>query len=162
MKGSLDLNTVIRAHGQVSKFIGWMLACMGILAFAAVIILSLLVEGWMIVFLFAPVLLFIGAGINFWMGARARLEITPERFLWCGFVGRPRSIAWRDLNRILVPPPGSRPRLAAIARLRDGRYVEIDALWKSPTSPTAHLSAPDHRRAQQALIDGHRAFLSHR
>lgn len=62
----------------------------------------------MIVFLFAPLLLSIGAGINFWLGARARLEITPDVFL------------------------------------------------------TTYLGAPDHRRALQALIDGHLAYLSRR
>lgn len=154
------MNAIIRSEGRVSKFVGWMLTCMGVLAFVAVIILSVLVEGWMIVFLFAPVLLFLGAGINFWMGARARLEITPDHFVWCGFVGRSRMISWHDVDRILVPAPGSRPRLAAVARLRDGRFVEIEALWQSPTNPVNYLSAPDHRRAQQALIDGHRAYLS--
>lgn len=154
------MNTIIRAHGRISIGIAWMLTCMGVLAIIAVIVLSLLIESWMIVFLFGPVLLFIGAGVNFWMGTRARLKITPEHFIWAGFVGRPRTIDWQDVDRILVPAPGSRRRLAAVARLRDGRFVEIDALWQSPTTPSTHLSAPDHSRAQRALIDGHLAYLA--
>lgn len=75
------------------------------------------------------------------------------------FVGRSRMIYWRDVGRILVPAPGSRPRLSAVARLRKGRFVEIEALWQAPTSTSSYLSTPDHRRAQQALIypahDGH-------
>lgn len=97
------MNTIIRTHGVVSLVVGWMLTGMGILAIATVIILSVFVEDWMIIFLFGPVLLFIGAAVNFWMGSRARLEITPDRFIWCGFIGRARSIAWHDVHRIVRP-----------------------------------------------------------
>lgn len=154
------MNTIIRTHGVVSLVVGWMLTGMGILAIATVIILSVFVEDWMIIFLFGPVLLFIGAAVNFWMGSRARLEITPDRFIWCGFIGRARSIAWHDVHRIVRPPPGSPPRLAAVAHLRDGSFVEVTALWKSPSWPTTYLSHQDHGRAQQALIDGHIAHLN--
>lgn len=154
------MNATIRAHGRVSLFVGWMLAGMGILFLATVIVLSVVIDGKMLLFVFAPVLLFIGAGVNFWLGYRARLELTPDQFLWCGAVGRARSIAWRDVHRILVPPPGSRPRLAAIARLRDGSFTEITALWKSPTWPATYRGQPDHSRAQQTLIAGHIAYLN--
>lgn len=156
------MNTTIRAHGRVSQFIGWMLTGMGILFLVAVIVLGAVLSGRMLVFIFAPVLLFIGAGVNFWLGSRARLEITPDSFIWCGFVGRARRLAWRDVDRILIPAPGSRPRLAAVARLRDGSFAEIEALWQSPTSPATYLGQADHRRAQQALIAGHQAYLFRR
>lgn len=154
------MNTVIRREGNISKFIGWMLVVMAVLAFIAVIVLAFVIDPFILIFLFAPVILLIGAWVNFHMGARARLEITPDEFIWCGFTGRPRRIAWRDLDRILIPAPGSRPRLAAATRLRNGAIVEIDALWRSPTNPANMLTAPDHSRAQRALIEGHQAFLN--
>ena len=154
------MNRVIRRGGNISKFIGWMLVVMAILAFITVILLAIFADPILLIFLFGPVILLIGAWVNFHMGARARLEITPEEFIWCGFTGRPRRIAWRDLDRILIPAPGSRYRLAAAARLRDGRIVEIDSLWLSPTNPANILAPPDHTAAQQALIDGHKAYLA--
>ncbi|MGJ5725596.1 DUF3784 domain-containing protein [Brevibacterium sp. H602] len=154
------MNRVIRREGNISKFIGWMLVLMAILAFITVIILAIFAEPFFLIFLFAPVIALIGAWVNFHLGARARLEITPEEFIWCGFTGRPHRIAWRDLDRILLPAPGSRYRLAAAARLRDGRIVEIDSLWLSPTNPANLLSPPDHTEAQRALIDGHKAYLA--
>ena len=154
------MHRVIRREGNISKFIGWMLVVMAILAFITVILLAIFADPILLIFLFGPVILLIGAWVNFHMGARARLEITPEEFIWCGFTGRPRRIAWRDLDRILIPAPGSRYRLAAAARLRDGRIVEIDSLWLSPTKPANILAPPDHTEAQQALIDGHKAYLA--
>lgn len=154
------MNRVIRREGNISKFIGWMLVVMAILAFITVIILAIFAEPFFLIFLFAPVIALIGAWVNFHLGARARLEITPEEFIWCGFTGRPHRIAWRDLDRILLPAPGSSYRLAAAARLRDGRIVEIDSLWLSPTNPANLLSPPDHTEAQRALIDGHKAYLA--
>lgn len=154
------MHMIIRREGNISTFIAWMLACMGVLAIIVVVILAIFADPMLLVFLFGPVLLFIGAWVNYHLGSRARLEITPERFIWCGFTGRPRSIEWRHVNRILIPPHGVRPRLAAVARLRDGRHVEIDALWLSPTSPGNYLIRPDHREAQHALIEGHKAFLA--
>ncbi|WP_152348207.1 hypothetical protein [Brevibacterium sp. CFH 10365] len=154
------MNRVIRCEGNISTFIGWMLVVMAVLAFATVIVLAILAEPMLLIFLFGPVILLIGAWVNFHMGSRARLEITPEEFIWCGFTGRPHRIAWRDLDRILIPVPGSRPRLAAAARLRTGAVVEIEALWLSPTNPANLLSAPDHSQAQRALIDGHQAYLA--
>lgn len=150
-----------RASGRVSLVVGWMLIGMGVAALVAVVILGFVVEPWLFSFLFAPVLLFVGGGINLWMGRRARLEIHPDGFLWCGFLGSPRSLGWRDVRQILLPPPGARRRLAAIALLYDGRYVDIDALWQSPTSPVNLAGAVDHRQAQQLLIDGHRTYLAH-
>lgn len=154
------MHRVIRREGNISKFIGWMLVVMAILAFITVILLAIFADPILLIFLFGPVILLIGAWVNFHMGARARLEITPEEFIWCGFTGRPRRIAWRDLDRILIPAPGSRYRLAAAARLRDGRIVEIDSLWLSPTNPANILAPPDRTEAQQALIDGHKAYLA--
>ncbi|MGO1770112.1 MAG: hypothetical protein ACTHZX_09170 [Microbacterium sp.] len=150
----------IRREGKVSIGIGWMLIGMGIAAAIAVVILGFVVSPNLFLFLFAPVLLFLGGGINLWMGSRARLEITQDGFIWCGFVGRARSLAWRDVRQILLPPPGSRPRLAAVALLHNGQHVEIEALWLSPTSPARFLSTPDHRETQRELIDGHRAYLA--
>ncbi|MGM0699049.1 MAG: hypothetical protein ACQEVD_09395 [Actinomycetota bacterium] len=154
------MNRVIRREGNISTFIGWMLVVMAILAFITVILLAIFAEPFFLIFLFTPVIALIGAWVNFHLGARARLEITPEEFIWCGFTGRPHRIAWRDLDRILLPVPGSRYRLAAAARLRDGRIVEIDSLWLSPTNPANILSPPDHTEAQRALFDGHKAYLA--
>jgi hypothetical protein len=154
------MHTIIRREGKISTGVGWMLTVMAVLAFITVIVLTFVIDTWLLYLLFAPVILLIGAGVNFWMGARARLEITPEEFIWCGFVGSARRIAWRDLDRILIPAPGSRRRLAAAARLKDGSIVEIDAKWISPTSPANLLSVPNHSEAQRALVNGHKAFLS--
>ena len=154
------MNTVIRREGNISKFVGWMLVVMAILAFITLIVIAVVGDPVALIFLFGPVILLIGAWVNFHMGARARLEITPEEFIWCGFTGRPRRIAWRDLDRILLPAPGSRYRLAAAARLRNGRIVEVDSLWLSPTNPANVLTPPDHSEAQRALIDGHKAYLA--
>ncbi|HJE78122.1 MAG TPA: hypothetical protein K8V74_09280 [Brevibacterium epidermidis] len=154
------MNRVIRREGNISKVIGWMLVVMAIIAFITVILLAIFAEPVLLIFLFGPVILLIGAWVNFHLGARARLEITPEEFIWCGFTGRPRRIAWRELDRILIPAPDSRYRLAAAARLRDGRIVEIDSLWLSPTNPANMLTPPDHTEAQRALIDGHKAYLA--
>lgn len=154
------MHTVIRREGRISFFVGWMLVVMAVLALVTFLILAFAIDSMFSIFLFAPVLLLAGAGVNFWMGSRARLEITPEEFIWCGFVGDARRIAWRDLDRILLPTPSSRPRLAAAARLKNGSVVEIDALWVSPTNPASLLSAPDLSRARRALIDGHRAYLA--
>ncbi|MCD1285894.1 MULTISPECIES: hypothetical protein [unclassified Brevibacterium] len=154
------MNTIIRRDGNISTFVAWMLACMGVLAIIVLVILAIFADPMLLIFLFGPVLLFIGAWVNYHLGSRSRLEITPERFIWCGSIGRPRSIEWQHVDRILIPPRGARPRLAAVARLRNGQHVEIDALWLSPTSPANLLTTPDHREAQHALIEGHKAFLA--
>lgn len=151
----------IRTTGRVSLGIGWMLIGMGAAALVAVIILGFVLEPWLFSFLFAPVLLFLGGGVNLWIGRRARLEVGSDGFLWCGFFGRPRSLSWRDVRQILLPPQGAPRRLAAVAQLYDGQYVEVDALWQSPTSPAALTGGVDHRQAQQLLIEGHRAYLVH-
>ncbi len=93
-------------------------------------------------------------------GARSsRLQIDPEGFTWCGFVGAEQSLRWQEIHQLLPPPPTSR-RVVAIAQLRDGRQVEVRALWESPTSPAVLLGRPDHSRAQNALLGAHRAWLA--
>lgn len=157
----IEVSQVIRGSGRASILVGWVLIALGAAAVVVFVILSFTIAPWMLVFLFGPLMLFAGGGINLWMGFRSRLEIRPDRFIWGGSIGSTRVIAWRDVREILLPPLGSRPRLAAIARLRDGRCVEIEALWMSRTSPALALGgAPDHSRAQQALIDGHRTYLA--
>lgn len=150
----------IRREGDVSGVVGWGLIGMGAVALVAVVVLGIVVAPWLLSFLFAPALLFAGGALNLWMGRRARLEVGDEGFVWCGFVGKPRSLAWRDVRQILPPPPGARSRLAAVAWLNDGRYADVDALWLSPTSPATLFGRIDHRAAQQLLIDGHRAYLA--
>ena len=71
------MHRVIRLEGNISKFIGWMLVVMAILAFITVILLAIFADPILLIFLFGPVILLIGAWVNFHMGARARLEITP-------------------------------------------------------------------------------------
>ncbi|WP_166972747.1 hypothetical protein [Brevibacterium atlanticum] len=157
------MRTIIRRHirrqGKVSIAVGCMLVVMAALAVIVAIVLAFVIDTRFLLVLFGSLILLTGAGVNFWMGSRARLEIAPERFIWCGFVGRAHRIAWRDLDRILLPAPGSRPRLVAAARLRDGSVVEINALWVSPTNPANLFSAPDLSHERRVLIDGHRAFL---
>ncbi|WP_210602672.1 hypothetical protein [Brevibacterium oceani] len=154
------MNTIIRREGKVSIAVGWMLVVMALLAVIVAIVLAFVINTWFLLILFGSLILLIGAGVNFRRGSRARLEITPEEFIWCGFVGRAHRIGWRDLDRILLPAPGSRPRLVAAARLRDGSIVEINALWVSPTNPANLFSPPDLSQERRTLVDGHRAFLS--
>lgn len=154
------MSQVLRGTGRVSIVVGWLLIVLGVVALVAVVVLGLVLEPWIFSFLFAPALLFAGGGLNLWMGRRARLEIRPDGVVWCGFVGGARFLPWSQVHQILLPPPGARRRLAAVALLNDGRYVDIDALWLSPTSPATLLGTPDHREAQRLLIDGHRAFLA--
>ena len=140
----------ISRFGRVSLVVGWMLIGVGVAALVAVVILGFVVEPWLFSIPLSTGPAVRRWGINLWMGRRARLEIDPDGFLWCGFLGSPRSLGWRDVRRqILLPPPGARRRLAAIALLYDGRYVDIDALWQSPTSPVNLDGAVDHRQTQQ-------------
>lgn len=153
------MTQVVRGTGNI-LFVGWMLIGMGAVAVVVLTVLSFTVAHWIVFFLLAPLLMLVGGGINLRMGYRARLEVRPDRFIWCGTVGREFTVFWRDVWQIVLPAPGSRPRLAALAQMRDGSAVEIEALWFPQASLGAVLSPPDHSRAQQALIDGHRAYLA--
>lgn len=155
------MNHIVRSQGKVSIVVGWGLIAMGVLALACFVVLAIVLRDSMyLIFLFAPVLLFAGGWLNLWMGRRARLEIQPDQFIWCGFFGAPKSLPWQAVRQIYVPPLGSRRRLAALAQLNDGAVVEIEALWESPTSPGNLLSGPQHEVAQHALIEGHKAYLA--
>lgn len=155
------MHQVIRSSGRVSTVTGWLLISVAAVATVVFLVLPIaLGETWLLTFLFAPVMLVAGGFLNLWMGRRARLEIQADRFIWCGFVSSPHSLEWHDVWQILMPPPNASRRLAAVAQLQDGRFVEVRALWQSPTSPFALLSTPDFSRAQRALVDGHRAYLA--
>lgn len=155
------MQLVIRRSGKVSIFIGWMLSVMGVLAIATIVILAIVLElPWMLYLLFAILILVVGAAVNFWIGYRARLEVTPEVVRWCGFVGRAHELPWRNVRMIHMPAPGSPGRLAAVAELLDGRIVEIFALWTSPTSPARLSGPPDLSRERQVLVQAHQAFLA--
>lgn len=126
--------SVLRTAGRINIGIGWMLVGMGCLGAVGLVIVGILVDSLVFIFLFGPLVLFAGA---------------------------PKSLEWHEVHRILLPPPGSPRRLAALAQLRDGRVVEIMALWDSKTNPVALLDElVDHRRAQKILIDGRRAYLA--
>lgn len=155
------MNQIVRRQGKVSVVVGWVLIAMGVLALACFMILAIAMrESMFLIFLFAPVLLSAGGWLNLWMGRRARLEIQPDQFIWCGFLGAAKSLPWQAVRQIHVPPPGSRRRLAALAQLHDGAVVEIEALWESPTSPGNLLAEPQLGTAQRALIEGHQAYLA--
>lgn len=153
------MHALIRGHGKPAIVVGWILVCGGILASVGAVIVAITGETWFLFFLINCAMLIVGGWLLIHMGRKSRLEITPEGFIWSGPFGRPQSMSWSQVHRILLPPPGSARRLAAVAWLWDGRYVEIWALWISPTWPTRVFGA-DHRRAQQMLIEGHKAYLA--
>lgn len=155
------MQTVIRSAGaRVNFVVGPMVVLIGVAALLAGVVLSVVMEtAWFMMFLL-PAAMGIGAGLFLLRGARrSRLQIDPEGFTWCGFVGAEQSLRWQEIHQLLPPPPTSR-RVVAIAQLRDGRQVEVRALWESPTSPAVLLGRPDHSRAQNALLGAHRAWLA--
>lgn len=156
------MHYVIRQQGRVSIFIGWMLIVMGILANIVFVVLAIaLANALFLVFMPITAMLFIGGAINLRMGRRARLEIQPDQFIWCGFTGAEKSLQWNMVRQIHVPPQGSRRETAAVAELYDGNLIEIQALWKSPTTPSSYLGAPpQYNEEQHALIEGHKAYLA--
>lgn len=152
---------VVRGSGRASLIVGWVLIAMIIPAIVVPVIVAMVTRQPMVlIFLIGSVALFAGGGVNLWIGRRARLEIQPDQFIWCGFYGPPKSLPWHTVRQILLPPRGSRRRLAAIAALHDGTFVEIESLWESPMAPGNLLAGPDHSQAQHALIEGHKAYLA--
>ncbi|WP_243733760.1 hypothetical protein [Brachybacterium sp. AG952] len=152
---------MIRSAGaQINLVVGPMVALIGVAALLAGVVLSIVLEtAWFLMFLI-PAAMGIGAGLLLLRGARrSRLQIDPEGVTWCGFVGAEQSLRWQEIHQLLLPPPASR-RVVAIAQLRDGRQVEVRALWESPTSPAVLLGSSDHSRAQNALLGAHRAWLA--
>ena len=155
------VQAVIRSAGaQVNLVVGPMVALIGVAALLAGVVLSIVLEtAWFLMFLI-PAAMGIGAGLLLLRGARrSRLQIDPEGVTWCGFAGAEQSLRWQEIHQLLPPPPASR-RVVAIAQLRDGRQVEVRALWESPTSPAVLLGPSDHSRAQNALLGAHRAWLA--
>ncbi|MFT0137965.1 hypothetical protein ACEK07_12470 [Alcanivoracaceae bacterium MT1] len=150
--------TIRSKASRVNIGVGWMLVGMAAAAFVAAVVLTLVLEPWMSWLLFAPLLLLAGAAVNFWMGRRSRLEVRPEKLVWCGPVGRRRELAWRDVQQVFLPAAGESPRLVTVMLLRDGSRVDVEALWEPRTSPLTFAVAPDHRRAQQLIFDGFRQY----
>ena len=130
------MHAVIRSAGaQINLVVGPMVALIGVAALLTGVVLSIVLEtAWFLMFLI-PAAMGLGAGLLLLRGARrSRLQIDPEGFTWCGFAGAEQSLRWQEIHQLLPPPPASR-RVVAIAQLRDGRQVEVRALWESPISP---------------------------
>ncbi len=156
------ITTIRSATARVNLVVGPMVVLIGIAAGIAAIILSIVMETAWFLMLLMPALLGIGGGLFIlWTTRRARLEIDADGFTWCGFIGAAQSLRWEEVHRLLPPPTGS-PRTVVIAQLHDGRRVEVRTLWNSPTTPAALFSVQDHRRAQNALLGAHRAWLAGR
>lgn len=154
------MQTTIRsAASRVNVVVGPMVLLIGIGAAVTAVILSIVMQTAWFLMLFLPALLAIGGGLFIlWMARRARLEIDSVGFTWCGLLGSAHSVRWDELHQLLPPPPG-RPRTVVIAQLRDGRQVEVQAIWEPPTFPAALLTAADHSRAQNALLGAHQGWL---
>jgi hypothetical protein len=155
--------TVLRsAASRVNHVVGPMVVLIGIAAAIAAVVLSLALGTAWFLLLLLPAALGIGGGLFVLLIARrARLQIDAEGFTWCGWLGAEQSLRWEQVRELLPPRPGD-AQLVAVARLHDGREVPVRAVWNSPTSPTALLSAPDHGAAQDALLRAHRAWLAAR
>lgn len=154
--------TIRSAGAQVNLVVGPMVILIGVAAVLAAIVLSLMLETAWFLMLLIPAALAIGGGLFILRGARrSRLHIDEHGFTWCGFVGAEQALRWEQVHQLLPPPPASR-RTVTIAQLRDGRQVEVQALWESPTSPASMLGPQDHSRAKNALLGAHRAWLSGR
>jgi len=152
---------IVRGSGRISLIVGWVTIALMIPAIVVPVIVAMVTRQPMVlIFLISSIPLFIGGGVNLWIGKRTRLEIQPDQFIWCGFYGPPKSLPWHTVRQILLPPRGSHRRLAAIAALHDGTFVEIESLWESPMAPRNLLVGHDHSQAQHALIEGHKAFLA--
>jgi hypothetical protein len=154
--------TIRAASSRVNLVVGPMVLLIGLAAVLAAIILSAALGTAWFLMLLIPAALAIGGGQFILRGARrSRLQIDADGFTWCGFVGAEQTLRWEQVHQLLPPPPASR-RTVTIAQLRDGRQVEVQALWEPPTSPAAVLGPQDHSRAQNALLDAHRAWLAGR
>lgn len=154
--------TIRSAASRVNFVVGPLVVLIGLgAALTAVILPFVLGTAWFLMLLL-PALLGIGAGLFIlWMARRARLQIDARGFTWCGFVGAEHSLRWEELDRLL-PPGESSSRVVAVAQLRDGRQLEVEALWNSATAPAALFDAQDHSRARNALLGAHRAWLAGR
>ena len=157
------VQAVIRSAGaQINLVVGPMVALIGVAALLTGVVLSIVLETAWFLMVLIPAALAIGGGLFILRGARrSRLHIDEGGFTWCGFVGAEQSLRWEQVHQLLPPPPASR-RTVTIAQLRDGRQVEVRALWESATSPAAMLGPQDHSRAQNALLGAQRAWLSGR
>lgn len=132
----------------------------GIAAGIAAIVLTWVLESAGFLMLLLPSLLAIGAGVLILRAVhRSGLRIDEQGFSWCGAFKAAQALRWEQVHQLLPPPPGS-PRTVVIAQLRDGRQVEVRAIWESPTSPSSLLSTADHSKAQNALLSAHQAWLA--
>lgn len=154
--------TIRAASSWINLVVGPMVLLIGLAGGLAAIILSAVLGTAWFLMLLIPAAMAIGGGLFILRGARrSRLQIDADGFTWCGVVGAEQTLRWEQVHRLLPPPPANR-RTVTIAQLRDGRQIEVRALWESPTSPAVLLGPPDHRRAQDALLDAHRAWLAGR
>ena len=88
------MHAVIRSAGaQINLVVGPMVALIGVAALLTGVVLSIVLEtAWFLMFLI-PAAMGIGAGLLLLRGARrSRLQIDPEGFTWCGFVGAEQSL----------------------------------------------------------------------
>lgn len=157
------MHTTLRsAASRVNLVVGPMVLLIGLGAAVTAVILSIVMQTAWFLMLFIPAVLGIAGGLLIlWLARRARLEIDAEGFRWCGFAGPERSVRWEELHQLL-PPPAGRPRIVAVAQLRDGGQVEIEAVWQTTRALSAFYGSSDHRRAQDALRGAHQAWLAGR
>lgn len=155
------MNLTIRSvAARVNYVVGPFVILIGIGAGITAIVLTWVLESAAFLMLFLPALLAIGAGaFILWAVQRSGLRIDAEGFSWCGALKPAQSLRWEQIHQLLPPPPAS-PRTVVVAQLRDGRQVEVRAIWESPTSPASLLSPADHSKAQNALLSAHRAWLA--
>lgn len=153
--------TTIRSSASTVNFVvGPMVVLIGITAAVAAVVLTFVMQtAWMLMLLL-PGILGMGAGLFIlWMARRARLEITGEGFTWCGFLGKPHSMQWAQLQQIMPPrTPGA--RAVALLVLRDGKQVDMEALWESQTSPGTLMGGRDRTSVRNQLIQGHQQWLA--
>lgn len=154
--------TIRSVAATVNYAVGPFVILIGIAAGIAAVVLTWVLESAGFLLLFFPSLLAVGAGaFILWAVHRSGLRIDEQGFSWCGAFKAAQSLRWEQVHQLLPPPPGS-PRTVVIAQLRDGRQVEVRAVWESPTSPSSLLSAADHSTAQNALLSAHQEWLTAR
>ncbi|MGO1284887.1 MAG: hypothetical protein ACTHWF_00435 [Brachybacterium sp.] len=150
--------TIRSVAAKVNYAVGPFVILIGIAAGITAIILTWVLESAGFLMLFLPSLLAIGAGVFIlWAVQSSGLRIDAQGFSWCGALKAPQSLRWEQVHQLLPPPPGS-PRTVVIAQLRDGRQVEVRAVWESPTSSL--LTPIDHSKAQNALLGAHQNWLA--
>ena len=92
--GELVHRTLCSAAARVNVVVGPMVMLIGLAAGSAAAVLAVVMEAPAFLALFIPAAMGIGAGLFLvWGARRARLEIRPDGFTWCGFLGAAQLLA---------------------------------------------------------------------